>query len=165
MTSFTAIRDAGLKLNLEKCHFCLRQLKFLGHVVGQDGILPDESKLTSIKDFPTPQNIRQVCGFMGLCSYYRKFIQDFSKKAKPLNQLLQKDVAFDWGQEQEHAFQLLKQHLVSSPIIAYPDFSKPFVVYTDASGLGFEAVLQQLGEDGKEHVIATRLNKITLLQN
>ena len=128
-------------MNIEKCHFCLQQLTFLGHIIGQDGISPDDSKLDTVKNFPRPENIRQVRGFLGLCSYYRKFIKDFSKKAKPLNQLLHKDKLFLWTKTQENAFEILKHHLISSPIIKYPDFTKLFVLYTDASEKGLGAVL------------------------
>ena len=98
--------------------------------------------MDAVKNFLRPENICQVRGFLGLCSYYRKFIKDFSKKAKPLNQLLHKDEPFLWMESQENAFEILKHHLISSPIIKYPDFTKPFVLYTDASGKGLGVVLQ-----------------------
>ena len=130
-------------MNIEKCHFCLWQLTFLGHIIGQDGISPDDSKLDAVKNFPRPENIRQVRGFLGLCSYYRKFIKDFSKKAKPLNQLLYKDESFLWMESQENAFEILKHYLISLPIIKYPDFTELFILYTDATEKRLDVVLQQ----------------------
>jgi hypothetical protein len=90
-TVFKALEKANLKLNTEKCFFFLNELKFLGHIVRKDGIKPDEEKIAKVKNFPTPTNVRQIRGFLGLASYYRKFIKEFSKIAKPLNLLLQKD--------------------------------------------------------------------------
>ena len=88
---FNKLQEANLKLNIEKCFFFLNELKFLGHIIGKDGIKPDDEKIEKVKNFPIPTNIRQIRGFLGLASYYRKFIKEFSRIAKPLNLLLQKD--------------------------------------------------------------------------
>ena len=97
---------------------------------------------------------------MGLASYYRKFIANFSTIAKPLNQLLEKEALFDWTEAQERSFQMLKRYLISAPILRYPDFSQPFYLHTDASGTGLGAVLAQR-EGKQEHAIAYTSRSLT----
>jgi len=92
--------------------------------------------------------------FLGLASYYKKFIKDFSKKAPPLYELTRRDVAFDWKKPQQSAFEFLKNELVSAPILMYPRFDRPFILHTDASNVGLGAVLAQKNDQGNEHVIA-----------
>ena len=116
------LRQANLKLNMEKCHFFLASVKLLGHEINREGIMPDDDKIIKVRDFPKPTNIRQLRGFLGLASYYRKFIANFSTIAKPLNQLLEKDALFEWTEIQERSFQMLKRYLISAPILRYPDF-------------------------------------------
>ena len=151
---FKALKEANLKIKLKKCHFALPNIHFLGHVVGQDGIRPDPEKIEKVKHFPVPTNLTQLRAALGLFSYYRKFIKDFSRIAKPMLTLLKKDAPFSWTEKQQNAFDRLKEMLVKAPILGYPDFEKPFIIYTDASGIGLGAVLSQVKEDGKEHVIA-----------
>ena len=151
---FTALRKANLKIKLKKCHFALPNIHFLGHVVGRDGIKPDPEKIDKVKNFPVPTNLTQLRGALGLFSYYRKFIKDFSRIAKPMLTLLKKDAPFIWGEKQQNAFDRLKEMLIKAPILSYPDFDKPFIIYTDASGIGLGAVLSQIKDDEKEHVIA-----------
>lgn len=99
-------------------------------------------------------NLRQLRAFLGLASYYRRFIKDFSKIVWPLYDLLKKNKAYEWGKEQREAFKILKQKLVIAPILRYPNFSKPFYLHTDASGTGLGAVLAQTSEDKKEYAVA-----------
>ena len=151
---FETLRRANLKIKLKKCYFCLPNIHFLGHVVGRDGILPDPEKIEKIKNFPIPTNLTQLRSALGLFSYYRKFIKDFSKIARPMLSLLKKDTPFNWTNKQQQAFEYLKERLVKSPVLKYPDFERSFIIYTDASGTGLGAVLAQEHDDGKEHVIA-----------
>ena len=151
---FETLRRAHLKIKLKKCHFCFPNIHFLGHVVGRDGIKPDPEKIQKIKDFPEPKSLTQLRSALGLFSYYRRFIKDFSNIARPLNSLLKKDEPYHWEIKQQNAFDALKQKLISAPILIYPDFEKSFVLYTDASGTGIGAVLSQIGNDKKEHVVA-----------
>ena len=102
------LRQANLKLNMEKCFFFLASVKILEHEINREGVMPDDDKIIKVRDFPRPTNLRQLCGFLGLASYYRKFIAKFSTIAKPLNQLLEKEVFFEWTEDQERAFQILK---------------------------------------------------------
>jgi hypothetical protein len=151
---FKCLKEAALQVNIDKCRFFSRKIHFLGHVISDEGIRPDESKIEKVKNFPTPTNIKQVRGFLGLASYYRKFIKDFALIAKPLNQLLKNDEEFIWNDERELSFQTLKNCLISYPILRHPDFNRPFYLYTDASGTALGAVLQQFDEDNKEYVVA-----------
>ena len=138
------IRNGGLKLKVKKCTFCAPQVKYLGHVVSKDGLRPDESKVSAVSNFPIPQDLTQLRSFLGLISYYRRFIQDFSMHAEPLFRLSKKNVPFIWGHDQEKAFSYMKKALTSAPILQFPDFNLPFYVQSDASDKGFGAVLGQI---------------------
>ena len=96
---FNTLREAQLKIKLKKCYFCLPNINFLGHVVERDGIKPDPQKIEKIRNFPIPQNLTQLRGVLGLFLYYRKFIKDFSKIAKPMLTLLKKDEPFNWTEK------------------------------------------------------------------
>ncbi|GJZ01370.1 putative reverse transcriptase domain-containing protein [Tanacetum coccineum] len=153
--------DAHLRLILEllkkeelyakfsKCDFWLSKVQFLGHVIDSEGIHVDPAKIESIKDWESPKTLTEIRQFLGLAGYYRRFIEGFSKIAKPMTKLTQKSVKFNWGEKEETAFQTLKQKLCSAPILALPEGSENFVVYCDASHKGLGAVLMQ-----KEKVIA-----------
>ncbi|KAL7862813.1 hypothetical protein SRHO_G00117970 [Serrasalmus rhombeus] len=158
---FQSLEGYGLKLRPEKCHLFQREVKFLGHCVSGKGIFPDPAKISAVKDWATPKTVRQVRSFLGFVGYYRRFIKDFSKIAKPLNGLLggtgrckgRGSSSIKWTPDCEEAFSQLKQKLLQPPILAYADFSQPFLVYTDASNHGLGAVLAQQ-QDGTERVIA-----------
>ncbi|GKA25267.1 putative reverse transcriptase domain-containing protein [Tanacetum coccineum] len=153
--------DAHLRLILEllkkeelyakfsKCDFWLSKVQFLGHVIDSEGIHVDPAKIESIKDWESPKTPTEIRQFLGLAGYYRRFIEGFSKIAKPMTKLTQKSVKFNWGEKEETAFQTLKQKLCSAPILALPEGSENFIVYCDASHKGLGAVLMQ-----KEKVIA-----------
>lgn len=147
------LRDNGLKLQSEKCAILRKECLFLGHRVNKEGIFPDESKFEAVKNFPRPKNRKQVRSFLGLTGYYRKFIKDYGKIAGPLNKLTSTNVDFSWGDQQEIAFEKLKNLLINPPVLIYPDFQKEFILTTDASGTGIGAVLSQLRE-GKDRPIA-----------
>src|SRR5262249_24118346 len=112
------------------------------------------AKVEKIKDFPKPTDVTDVRAALGLFSYYRKFVKNFSKIAAPLTELLKKETPFHWDDEQQNAFDHLKKCLMNAPTLQYPDFERPFVLYTDASGTGLGAVLSQKDDDNKERVIA-----------
>ncbi|CAB0008807.1 unnamed protein product [Nesidiocoris tenuis] len=146
-------RQADLKLQLQKCHFLQKQVHYLGHIVSAEGIQPDDRKLEAVRNYPVPTSVKHVRAFVGLCSYYRRFVKSFASIAHPLTHLTKKDVHFQWGSEQQLAFETLKERLTSPPILAYPDFTSSFILATDASGCGVGAVLSQL-HNGKEHPVA-----------
>ncbi len=151
---FDRLEVAGLKLNPEKCSFVKSKLEFLGHIVSDKGIQTDPAKVQKVKDFPVPQNITQLRGFLGLTSYYRRFVPNFSKIASPLNKLLKKGVVYEWTMVQQQAFDDLKGRLITSPILIFPNFEKQFVLLTDASTFGLGAILSQYDDQDHERVIA-----------
>lgn len=150
---FERMRKNTLKLQPDKCEFLRREVNYLGHVISENGVKPDPRKIEAVEKFPVPTTTKQLKGFLGLAGYYRRFVPMFSKIAAPLHKLLKKDIKYEWGSAQENAFQSLKQKLMREPILQYPDFSKEFVVTTDASNDGVGAVLSQ-GQIGKDLPIA-----------
>lgn len=150
------LKMANLTINMEKCKFFRRSLKYLGYVVDEHGLRTDPEKVASILEFRTPTSAHDVKVFLGICSWYRRFIRNFSTIAAPLNRLTSKGKkapAFRWSEEAEDSFNKLKDALVSAPILAVPDFGKPFVVHCDASAYGLGGMLSQ-DIDGREHPIA-----------
>ena len=147
------LRTYKLKLQPDKCEFLRKEVNYLGHQITETGVRPDPQKIVAIEQFPTPTNPKQLKTFCGMVSYYRRFIPNCSKIASPLYKLLKKDANFEWTDAQENAFQHLKSKLISRPILQYPDFSKEFVLTTDASNLGLGAVLSQ-GPVGKDLPVA-----------
>ncbi|GJX87697.1 putative reverse transcriptase domain-containing protein [Tanacetum coccineum] len=139
-------RKEKLYANFSKCEFWLTEVQFLGHVINGNGIHVDPSKIEAVKNWKAPRTPTEVRSFLGLAGYYRRFIENFSKIAKSLTILTQKCKTFDWGEEQELAFQTLKDKLCNAPVLALPDGPKDFVVYCDASGIGLGCVLMQRGK-------------------
>lgn len=146
-------RKAGLQLNSSKCHFGLKEITILGHRVDARGVRPDPEKLKAVQSFPVPTSSKDVRSLLGLCSYFRRFIQGFADIARPLTELLKKNVPFSWGPDQERAFSTLKTRLTTPPILGHFDTSAPTEVRTDASGHGIGAVLAQRQHD-QDRVIA-----------
>jgi hypothetical protein len=157
---FDRLSKAGLKLKAKKCNLFQRKVVFLGHVVSKEGIATDPEKIKVVQNWPVPQNVTEVKSFLGLCSYYRRYIHNFSTIARPLNRLTEKNRDFIWKEDCEFAFEELKKHLTSSPVLAHPDYSTPFLVDTDASGEGLRAVFAQV-IDGKEQVISYASRSLT----
>jgi hypothetical protein len=150
---FQRLLKANLKIKLSKCEWARTELNYLGHVINSEGKMPDPKKVSAIKELEPPKNVKDVMSFLGKVGYYHKFIQDFSNLAYPLNQLKRKGEPWVWGTEQQKAFEALRDQLCSAPVLKHPDFSRPFVLQTDASGYGLGAVLTQYFDDG-EHPIA-----------
>lgn len=132
-------------MKLSKCSFAQQQLAYLGHIISGKGVATDPAKISAIVQWPVPSFVKELRSFLGLAGYYRKFVKHFAVLAKPLTSLLKKQVLLVWTQDHDTAFQLLKQALVSAPVLAMPDFSKTFCVETDASNCGVGAVLLQQG--------------------
>jgi hypothetical protein len=118
-------------------------VKFLGHTISRDGISMDPSKVQEVMDWKPPKLVHQIRSFLGLAGYYRRFIPDSSRIAKPMTELLKKGVKFVWSEECDKAFHTLREHLTSTPVLTQPDMSKPFEVFCDASGTGLGCVLMQ----------------------
>lgn len=147
------LKEANLKLQPDKCEFLRQEVAYLGHIICADGVRPDPDKIKSIMRFPRPKNPKNIKQFLGLSGYYRRFIPNFSKIAKPLTDLLKKDRMFTWLPKHEEAFDILKLSLCSEPVLQYPDFSRSFNLTTDASGHAVGGVLSQ-GNVGKDLPIA-----------
>lgn len=152
-TILKRLKEAGLKIQLDKCEFFRKEAQFLGHTVTEDGVRPNEDKIKVIRSWPLPKNIKEIRQFLGTLGYYRRFIRDFAKLVKPLTKLLRKDIDFEITPEIEECFQKCKEILVRDPILIYPDFSKEFMLTTDASDYAIGAVLSQ-GTPGKDRPIA-----------
>lgn len=155
------LRAAGLKLKPSKCQFLRSQVKYLGHIVSADGVRPDPEKEEAIRNFPRPTKVREIREFLGLVGYYRRFIDNFAKIAKPLTALTSKYATFRWGDSEEGAYCKLRDKLLTAPVLGYPDFGSPFILATDASQYALGAVLSQV-KDGIERPIAfasRQLNK------
>ena len=157
---FLRLRNANLKLKAKKCSLFKRKVVFLGHVVSPEGISADPSKVESIKSWPVPKNTTEVRSFIGLCSYYRKFVKGFAEIAGPLHKLTEKNARFEWSEKCQAAFETLKECLMSTPILAYPDENVDFILDTDASHQGIGAVLSQV-HNGSERVIAYGSRKMS----
>ena len=160
-TVFTRLRDIGLKLNPEKCRFGAREVHYLGHVVSREGIATDPGKIAAVNDWPTPKTTRELRSFLGLASYYRKFVPNFAEIARPLHQVTARAIADNnglkkpvsicgyWDRECQLAFNTLKTALTTAPVLGYADFSLPFQLEIDASFDGLGAILSQQQEQGR----------------
>src|SRR6185312_3366676 len=137
------LRDHQLYAKFSKCEFWLDSVKFLGHIISSEGISVDPTKVQEVMDWESPTSVHQIRSFLGLARYYRRFIPDFSRIAKPMTELLKKGVKFVWTDKCEEAFQTLKSRLAIAPVLATPDSTKLFDVYCDASGTGLGCVLMQ----------------------
>jgi RNase H-like domain found in reverse transcriptase/Reverse transcriptase (RNA-dependent DNA polymerase)/Integrase zinc binding domain/Integrase core domain len=150
---FKRLRKANLKIQPDKCEFLRKEVAYLGHLVTKDGVKPNPDKIKCIENFPEPKNQKQIKSFLGLSGYYRRFIPNFAKISKPLTKLLQKDVQFNFDSECRKSFNELKQAIITSPILIYPNFDEPFILTTDASAYAIGAVLSQ-GQINKDLPIA-----------
>jgi hypothetical protein len=139
------LREHKLYAKLSKCEFWIDEVPFLGHVISKGGIAVDLGKVKDVLDWVVLQTVKEVCSFLGLAGYYRWFIENFSKIAKPLTSLLEKGVDFSWTNERQKAFKELKKRLTTAPVLTLPDQSKRFTVYCDASRDGLGCVLMQKG--------------------
>ena len=151
---FAKLREANLKLKPDKCDFAAKELHYLGHIISKNGIRTNPKKTEAVSTFPVPKSQKDVRSFLGMCNYYRKFVKDYAKIAAPMNYLLRSDVQFQWTDQCQRSFEVLKQALLSSPILAYPDMNKSFILTCDASTTAIGYVLGQFDDEGKEHVIA-----------
>lgn len=154
------IFSAGLTLNREKCQFCKPELKYLGYVINASGLLVDPEKVEAILKIPTPKSVSEVRRIVGMASWYRRFVPNFSTVISPLTSLTRKNVKFHWDSNCEKAFQTVKEHLIKAPVLSCPNFNLPFVVQCDASDFGLGAVLSQV-QNGEEHVISYLSRSLT----
>ncbi|CAA7042884.1 unnamed protein product [Microthlaspi erraticum] len=139
------LREQKLFAKLSKCSFWQREMGFLGHIVSAEGVSVDPAKIEAIRDWPRPSSATEIRSFLGLAGYYRRFVKGFATMAQPMTKLTGKDVPFVWSAECEESFSQLKEMLTTTPVLALPEPGKPYMVYTDASGIGLGCVLMQEG--------------------
>lgn len=154
------LRKAGLSLKPAKCQFGVKRVEFLGHVVSDQGIHPDEKKVDRLKRFPRPENETQLLSFLGLGGYYRRFIKDFALIASPLHTLAAAK-EWKWTDEHEQAFVKLKESLAKDAVQVHPDYKKPFIVDCDASDIGMGAILSQKQDDKSEKIVVLDSRKFS----
>ena len=140
----TRLGEAGLKLKPSKCNLFQEEVVFLGHLITPEGVKPDKSKVEAVHAWPTPKNLTGVRAFLGLCSYYRRFIFQFAHIAHPLNRLLEAGQAFEWTEDCQIAFDTLKSKLTGDEVMAYPNDDGLYILDTDASNTGIGATLSQV---------------------
>ena len=153
-TVFERLRESGLRLKPSKCFFFQHKVQYLGHVISREGVATDPSKTEKVAAWPVPTSKREVQQFLGLASYYRRFVEDFARVARPLHRLTERTATFDWTDECQAAFDELRRRLTSTPVLAYPNFTRQFILDTDASDTGIGAVLSQVDDEGRERVVA-----------
>ena len=146
----TRFREQNLRVKASKCSFGADRVLYLGHTVSSEGIHTDPSKTEAVQNLQSPRSLDQLRTFLGLAGYYRKFIPGFATIATPLTELTQRSAKFVWLEKHQQAFLSLKNYLCSAPILAYPQFTKLFIVQTDASDVGLGAILAQIDDEGKE---------------
>ena len=146
------LAENGLKIKLSKCEFAKESIKVLGHVVDKNGVRLDMKKADAIQNYPVPRSARDVRSFLGLASYYRRFIPKFAQTSKPLHELTSISLkSFMWNFEHQKAFENLRKKLCEPPVLMFPNFEKEFFVDTDVSDIALGAFLSQKDEDGRLH--------------
>ena len=162
---FNLLKEADLKLGLSKCKFMCESVQYLGHVISAKGITPDPEKIEQLKNYKRPTTIVEIQSFLGLASYYRRFIKNFAEIAHPLIELTKKkkdklnkklkkmikaevdENVWKWGEAEQEAFETLRECLITPPIVAFPNFDEEFLIFTDASNYGIGAVLSQMQDE------------------
>ncbi|KAI4885901.1 hypothetical protein NFI96_005622 [Prochilodus magdalenae] len=147
------LKAANLKVKPSKCQLFAKEVQYLGHIISANGIMTDPGKVAVVKEWKVPRSQTEVRSFLGLASYYRRFVQDFATIARPLHKLTEKGAKMVWSAQCQDSFEELKRRLTMAPILAFPDPDKPFLLDTDASDVGIGGVLSQI-VDGRERVIA-----------
>jgi len=156
----TRLRDNGLKLKPSKCRLLQKHVAFLGHIASEDGVSTDPEKVRAITDWPTPENLREVRSFVGLCCYYRRFVEGFAKISAPVHAMTKKRETFRWTPECQEAFDHLKVVLTSAPVLAMLDEESPFLLGVDAAQTSIGAVLSHR-QQSVEKVVAYASSKLS----
>ena len=143
------LRDANLKLKAKKCILFAKEVEYLGHVITSDGVHTDPKKIEAVRDWHPPRTVKQVRSFLGMATYYSRFIKNYAEISRPLQNLNKKNTKFKWTEEEQRAFETIKQRLMSAPILAYPNSEGMFILDTDASDYCYGAVLSQMQMNSK----------------
>ena len=148
------LREAGLQADIDKCEFHVTSTKFLGFIIGTDGVAVDPKKIEVVRDWEKPTTVKGVQSFLGFCNFYRRFVREYGRVARPLSALTRKGAPFDWNADCQHAFEELKNRLLNAPVLAHFSHDKPTRLETDASQGVVAGVLTQQQEDGEWHPVA-----------
>ena len=158
------LRTSALTLNISKCKWCLKEIKYLGYVIGNGCIMTDPDKVSAIRNLSVPKNVRQVRSFLGLAGWYRRFLDNFATLTAPLTDLTKKNQVFVWTDAAQKAFDEVKDRLTSAPVLITANFDKPFIISCDACKIGIGGVLAQEDEEGNERPIAYFSHKLNKAQ-
>lgn len=158
------LRNSKLTINVGKSKFCVNQIKYLGHVIGNGVIQTDPDKIAALMDYPIPKSIKDIRRFLGMAGWYHKFISNFASVVAPITDLLKNKNKFEWNATAQESFEKLKKLLSSAPVLHSPDFNKPFFIHCDACKTGIGSVLVQLNSDGDEIPIAFMSRKLNKAQ-
>ena len=156
---FKRLLKAGLKMKPSECELIKTEVLFLGHIISPEGMKPNPKTVETVMSWKVPANVKEIQSFLGLCSYYRQCIENFSYIASPLTNLTKKKVKFIWDESCQSANEMLKEKLCSAPILAFPKPGSKYILDTDASDTGIGCVLSQV-QEGKEKVIAYASKKL-----
>ena len=157
-------RPEKANLKASKCEFAMEEITYAGHILSSAGVRPNPEKVSVVKNFPAPKNVKEIWQFLGLSQYYRRFQKHFAQISKTLYDLTRKDVKLEWTEERENVFQTLKNNLINPPILAYPDPNKPYIISTDASSNGLGYVLSQKDNNRPIYAIWHRRSWPTLVK-
>jgi hypothetical protein len=160
-TVLETLLERKLRLKLSKCEFGVTKTEYLGYIIEPGRISMDPKKLQSIESWPTPANLKELQSFLGTANYYRRFVKGYSKTATPLTKLAQKDQPFKWTEEQEDAFQGIKERMTSAPVLRMMDPQRPITVETDASDFAIGACMSQPDDEGRLHPVMFYSRKMT----
>jgi hypothetical protein len=150
----TKLRENHLFVRPKKCRFRVTSVDYVGLIIDPTGISMEKGKVKDVLEWPKPRTIKQVQAFLGFCNFYRRFIPDFSKKARPLHDLTQKTNPWKWEEKEQRGFDDIKQAIAQEPILAHPNPDEPYILETDASGVAMGSILSQRQTDGKLHPVA-----------
>ena len=150
---FSILQQHKLYVKLSKCEFGTKQCEFLGHIVGGGNIAMSPGKVKTVNEWPIPKSISELRQFLGMCNYYRKFIKNYSEIARPMYELLKGNIQYTWSNKQQLSFDKLKQCITTEPVLKLPDDSKPWIIYSDASGYAVGGVLCQDHGSGPQPVL------------
>jgi hypothetical protein len=155
------LTSAGFTINLGKCKFYQTQVKFLGHVIDQNGVSPDPDRIAAVLSYPAPHNQKKLRKFLGTCNYHHRFIVQYAESVAPLLPLLKKGSQWKWTDEMQRAFENVRRQFAASIHLVHPNETQPFSIYTEASRIAIGGVLMQADEDGYQQIISTTSRVLT----
>jgi len=159
-TILERVKETGLTLKASKCEFHTTEIEYLGYVISPQSLCMDEEKIQRIKEWKEPTCIKVIQSFLGFANFYRRFIQDYSQITTPLTCLTRKEVDWEWGDEQQMAFEILKTAMVTEPILQHFDLERPVTIETDASDYAIGAICSQPNDNGILHPVAYYSQKL-----